>query len=125
MLMDFDPNIRLVIISDKDGKIEWSSKRSGDLLKVPLAETKYALKKEAEDWMERTKFQDRNIVGKGLYHITAFEKTKRVTMPIDAFHLLFISVNNEPMKNTKKKSYGKLVEMGKILSIVEFVNTVE
>ena len=30
-----------------------------------------------------------------------------------------------PLKNSKTKSYGQLVEMGKILSIVDFVNTFE
>lgn len=60
-----------------------------------------------------------------MYHITSFEKIKRISIPIDAFHLLFISVDNEPLKNSKTKSYGKLVEMGKIMSIVDFVNTFE
>ncbi len=60
-----------------------------------------------------------------MYHITSFEKIKRITLPIDAFHLLFISVDNTPLKKSKKKSYGRLVEMGKILSIVDFVNTFE
>ena len=42
----------------------------------------------------------------------------RVTIPVDAFHLLCINVDNEPLVKSKKKSYGRLVEMGKIMSIV-------
>jgi hypothetical protein len=125
MLMDYDESIRLAIISNTSGDILWHSKRNDAKLQVPIAETKKALKRESDDWIDRCKTADRAALGRALYHITSFEKTKRVTLPIDAFHLLFISVDNTPMKNTKNKSYGKLVEMGKILSIVDFVNTFE
>lgn len=125
MLMDFDESIRLAAISNTSGDILWHSKRNDAKLQVPLAETKKALRRESNDWVDRCKAEDRTALGHALYHITSFEKTKRVTLPIDAFHLLFISIDNTPMKNTKKKSYGKLVEMGKILSIVDFVNTFE
>jgi hypothetical protein len=125
MLMDFDENIRLAIISDTEGNILVSSKRDAVKLQVPLAETKRALKRESDDWIDRCKAADRVPLGEPLYHITSFEKSKRITLPIDAFHMLFISVDNTPMKNTKKKSYGRMVEMGKLLSIVDFVNTFE
>ena len=125
MLMDFDENIRMAVISNTNGDILWSSKRTSEKLQVPLTETKRALKRESDDWIDRCKAADRTALGHALYHITSFEKTKRVTLPIDAFHMLFISIDNTPMKNTKKHSYGRLVEMGKILSIVDFVNTFE
>jgi len=125
MIMDFDPAVRVAIISDTQGKIIVSSKRSGLPLQVPLDETKRALKRESDDWIDRCKSVDRAPLGEPLYHITSFEKTKRVTLPMDAFHMLFLSIDNTPMQNTKKHSYGRLVEMGKILSIVDFVNTFE
>ncbi len=37
-------------------------------------------------------------------------------------HILFISIDNFQSKSSNKKSYGHLVEMGKIMSIVDFVN---
>ena len=125
MLMDYNNSIRFAAISDTDGKILWHSKRNDVKLKVPLAETKKAMIREAEDWIDRSKFEDRNELGRAMYHITSFEKIKRITIPIDAFHLLFVSVDNEPLAKTKRKSYGRLVEMGKIMSIVDFVNTFE
>ena len=125
MLMDYNGSIRFAAISDTDGTILWHSKRNDVKLKVPLAETKKAMKREAEDWMDRSKLEDRNDLGRAMYHITSFEKIKRITIPIDAFHLLFVSVDNEPLAKTKRKSYGRLVEMGKIMSIVDFVNTFE
>ena len=125
MLMDFNSSIRLAVISNTSGEILWNAKRKDTKLKIPLSETKKALRREASDWVERCKLEDRNNIGRAMYNITSFEKIKRVSIPIDAFHLLFISVDNEPLTKSKTKSYGKLVEMGKIMSIVDFVNTFE
>ncbi|WP_420545893.1 hypothetical protein [Nitrosopumilus sp.] len=125
MLMDFDNAIRFAAISNTSGEILWHSKRDSAKMKIPLSETKKTLKREAIDWVDRCKLEDRNNLGRAMYHITSFEKLKRISIPIDAFHLLFISVDNEPLKKSKTKSYGKLVEMGKIMSIVDFVNTFE
>ena len=125
MLMDFDSSIRFAAISNTSGKILWHSKRDDTERMIPLSETKKTLQREGSDWIDRCKLEDRNNLGRAMYHITSFEKIKRITLPIDAFHLLFISVDNTPLKKSKKKSYGRLVEMGKILSIVDFVNTFE
>ena len=125
MLMDFDNTIRFAAISNTSGEILWHSKRDSAKMKIPLSETKKTLKREAIDWVDRCKLEDRNNLGRAMYHITSFEKLKRISIPIDAFHLLFISADNEPLKKSKTKSYGKLVEMGKIMSIVDFVNTFE
>ena len=83
-------------------KILWHSKRNDIKIKVPLSETKRALVREADEWTERCKLEDKNNLGRAMYHITSFEK-KRITIPIDAFHLLLVSVDNEPLKNSKKK----------------------
>ena len=125
MIMDFNSSIRLAVISDTSGEILWNAKRKDTKLKIPLSETKKALRREASDWVERCKMEDRNNIGRAMYNISSFEKIKRISIPIDAFHLLFISVDNEPLTKSKTKSYGKLVEMGKIMSIVDFVNTFE
>jgi len=125
MLMDFDNSIRFAAISNTSGEILWHSKRDDTKLMVPLSETKKTLQREGSDWIDRCKLEDRNNLGRAMYHITSFEKIKRITLPIDAFHLLFISVDNEPLKKSKRKSYGRLVELGKIMSIIDFVNTFE
>jgi len=58
-----------------------------------------------------------------MYHITLFERIKRITIPTDVFHLLFVSVDNEPLKKTKTKRYRHLIEIDKILSIVDFIKS--
>ena len=45
---------------------------------------------------ERTKITDK--VGRGMYVIAAYEKIKRITIPLDNNnHILFISVDNSPL----------------------------
>jgi len=122
MLMDFDNTIRVAIISNPDGEILWNSKRTDTKIKIPLSETKKALQREGADWIDRCKLEDRGNLGRAMFHITSFEKIKRITIPLDNGHLLFISIGNTPLKTSKAKSYGHLVEMGKIMSIVDFVN---
>ena len=55
-------------------------------------------------WDERPKIT--GLVGKGMYVIAAYEKVKRITIPLNNNQILFVSVSNTPLKNSKKKSYG-------------------
>lgn len=122
MLMDFNKDIRFAAVCNKDGEILWNSQRTGIKNMIPIADTKKTIKRALGAWDERTKIAD--IVGRGLYVIAAYEKIKRITIPLDNNHILFISVNNAPVSSSsKKRSYGHLVEMGKIMSIVDFVNS--
>ena len=121
MLMDFNRDIRFAAVCTKDGEILWNSKRNNVKNYVPLPDTKKTLQRAANAWEERSKIT--GLVGKGLYVIAAYEKIKRITIPLDNKHILFISIDNTPMKSSNKKSYGHLVEMGKIMSIVDFVNS--
>jgi len=120
MLMDFNKDVRFAAVCNSKGEILWHSQRTGIRNIVPLADTKKTLQRAVGAWEERAKVS--NIVGRGLYTIAAYEKIKRITIPLDKGNLLFISVDNTPLKTSKGKSYGHLVEMGKIMSIVDFVN---
>ena len=121
MLMDFNKSIRFAAVCNRDGEIMWHSQRTGIKNIIPLADTKKTLKRAVGSWAERSKVTE--IVGRGLYTIAAYEKIKRITIPLERGNLLFISVGNTPLKTSKGKSYGHLVEMGKIMSIVDFVNS--
>ena len=87
---------------------------------ISLEDTKKTLKRAISAWQERSKIEDK--VGRGMYVIAAYEKIKRITIPLENNNLLFISMDNTPLKMSKGQSYGNLVEMGKIMSIVDFVN---
>lgn len=120
MLMDFNESIRFTAVCNSKGEILWNSQRAGIRNIIPLADTKKTLQRAVNAWQERSKVTDK--VGRGLYVIAAYEKIKRITIPLENGHLLFISIGNTPLKSSKGKSYGHLVEMGKIMSIVDFVN---
>ena len=120
--MDFNDSIRFAAICDSRGDILWHSQRSGVRNVIPLSDTKKTLQRAIGAWQERAKITDK--VGRGLYVIAAYEKIKRITIPLDRGNLLFISVANEPLQKSKNKSYGHLVEMGKIMSIVDYVNSI-
>ncbi len=120
MLMDFNESIRFAAVCSPQGEILWNSQRAGIRNIIPLEDTKKTILRSVDAWQERAKIT--NIVGRGLYVIAAYEKIKRITIPLEKGNLLFISVGNTPLKTSKGKSYGHLVEMGKIMSIVDFVN---
>ncbi len=120
MLMDFNESIRFAAVCDSKGEILWNSQRAGIQNIIPMADTKKTLQRAIGAWQERSKVTDK--VGRGLYVIAAYEKIKRITIPLENGNLLFISVDNSPLKTSNRKNYGHLVQMGKIMSIVDFVN---
>ena len=83
---------------------------------ISIEETKESVKRAAKSWNARGKL---SLNGAGTYTITAYEKIKRITIPLDDDHILFISTDNVPKYD---KDYGRLVGMGDIMSIVEFIN---
>ncbi|MGH1567053.1 MAG: hypothetical protein ACRBB5_06510 [Nitrosopumilus sp.] len=84
-------------------------------------ETKRTLLHTIPAWEENMEVT--NNVESGLYSITSYEKIKRISIPLDDEKMLFISINNELSSQTKTKNYGHVAEMGKILSIVDFVKS--
>ena len=125
MLMDYEPTVLISAISDTKGNILWNTIRDDSEIQIPLEEIKKTLVRESSDWITRCKIEDSDDLGRAMYHIASFEKVKQVTIPLDAFHMLLIYVDNTPLTKTKTKSYGRYVQMGKIMSIVDFVNTFE
>ena len=121
MLMDFNETIRFAAVVNPNGEILWNSQRKGIKNIVPFEETKQTIFRAMNAWKENFKIQ--NLVGNGLYSISSYEKIKRISIPLGDGNLLFVTVNNDPKKNTRTKSYGHLAEMGKILSIVDFIKT--
>jgi len=115
MLMDFNKNVRFAAVCDTDGQILWHSQRDDVKNLIPLAETKNTVKRAAKSWESRNGLQSQT--GRGMYAIASYAKIKRITIPLDEDNLLFISLDNTP---TKEGSYGKVADMGKIMSIVDF-----
>jgi len=123
MIMDFNDTVRFAAVTDEKGEILWNSQRTGLKNIVPVSETKQTILRALHAWKENASVK-KNI-GSGLYSISSYEKIKRISIPLDNGKLLFCSVNNDPLKSSinKRKSYGHLADMGKILSIVDFIKS--
>jgi len=113
MIMESSKDVRFAAVSDMNGKILWSSTRTNVKHILTLEETKETLKRAISAWKSR--FNITYKVGREMYTITAYDKIKRVTIPLDKDHMLFITLDNEC---TAK--YGKLTNLGPIMSIVDW-----
>ena len=116
MLMDFNDSVRFAAVSDSSGNLLWNSQRDGVSNIVPIEKTKATMSRSRGEWDESASAADH--IGNGLYSITSYAKIKRITIPLSDGNMLFISVNNKPMKNAKNTSYGHLVEMGEFFQLL-------
>ena len=84
-----DPNIRLVTICDLNGKIIYSEHREGVKNLLTPEESKKSLELAVNAWKTRSQLAPK--IGKGKYVLAEYEKIKRITMPLDDNHLLYIT----------------------------------
>src|ERR687889_919078 len=92
-VMNLDPNIRLVTICDLDGKIKHSDHRQGVKNLLTPEESKESLELAVNSWKIRSKLAPK--IGKGKYVLAEYEKMKRITMPLDSNHILYITTEIE------------------------------
>jgi hypothetical protein len=92
-IMSMDPKIRLVTICDNDGKIIYSDHREGVKNLLSPEESKESLEMAVGSWKKRTKLESK--IGKGKYVLAEYEKIKRITIPLNYKHLLYITTEVE------------------------------
>ena len=110
MILGEIPSSRVAIICDHDGNILWNSIRDNTTSYLSMDETKESLKRSIEAWQERNKLSAK--IGNGKYAIVAYDKIKRITIPLPNGHLLFVSLEGEEFGNVQN-----------IMAIVNWVNT--
>jgi len=108
MIMEANQYVRYTAICDTKGEILWNSHRNDVNNILTLYETKTSLKRSIDTWKTRDELSSK--IGKGQYAIVAYDKIKRITIPLPNNHMLFVSVEG------KKPAYIK-----DILSIVDYV----
>jgi hypothetical protein len=91
-IMNVDPKIRLVTICDLNGKIMHSDHREGVKNLLSPEESKKSLELAVNAW-KRSTLQSK--IGKGKYVLAEYEKIKRITMPLDDEHILYITTEVE------------------------------
>src|ERR671926_866547 len=92
-IMNTDPNVRLVTICDINGKIMYSDHRQGVKNLLSPEESKKSLELAVNSWKTRSGLEPK--IGKGKYVLAEYEKIKRITMPLDDKHLLYVTTEVE------------------------------
>jgi len=97
-IMDHDKNIRFATICNMVGDIEVTGQSEGIEKFLTAEETKENLESAAKAWIHARKTIAKKI-GKGLYTLTAYEKLKRVTVPLEDGFLLLATMDNTCEQN--------------------------
>ncbi len=92
-IMDSDVNIRHSIVADAEGNIITVNHRAGVTKYLSEEETAASLKRAASAWKGRKQLSPK--IGPGVYALAVFEKITRITLPLGANNLLFVSMGSE------------------------------
>jgi hypothetical protein len=91
--MKLDPKIRMVTICDSNGKIMFTDHKPGVTNLLSPEESKKSLEMAVNAWKTRTELAGK--IGKGKYVLAEYKKIKRITMPLDDDHLLYITTETD------------------------------
>jgi hypothetical protein len=94
-ISSLDGNIRMVTISDTNGKIMHSDHRPGVTNLLTPDESRKSLEMAVNAWKSRSQLAPK--IGKGKYVLAEYEKIKRITMPLGDKHLVYVTT--EPQAN--------------------------
>ena len=100
---------RIAIICDHNGTILWNSIRNNTTSYLSVDETKESLRRAIDSWDQRGKLSSK--IGAGKYAIVAYDRIKRITIPLPNRHLLFVSLEGEEFGSIKN-----------IMTIVDWVD---
>ena len=113
VLMMSNKKVRFSAICNLEGKLLFQKRREDIRELFSLEETQKQLSGTIDSWKSRSEIKEK--IGKPMYSITSYEKIKRMTIPIDDAHLLFISMDNkeeevEKFRNINIKNISALLE---------------
>ncbi len=106
MIIDGYKDVRYIGVCDADAKILVENHREGVENILTLEETQAMLKRACENWKIRHEISPK--VGKGKHIIVSYDKIKRVTIPLENGHLIFLSVDSD--KDAHIKDIMKIVD---------------
>ena len=87
--MRIDPKVRFATIFDINGIILYSAHREGITNLLSPEENQKTLEQAINAWKSRNEYA--NKIGKGKYVLAVYEKIKRIVMPLDEEHFLYIT----------------------------------
>jgi len=98
--MKISKDIRFATICDMNGEVKYSEHRAGAKNLLTNRESLKSLESAARSWKMRNESSDK--IGKGQYVLAEYGKIKRITLPLDNQHLLYLTVN-------KKSDHNKII----------------
>jgi hypothetical protein len=88
-ILKVDKKIRYATIFDMSGIIKYSGHRKDVSSLLTPIESKKSLQQAINAWKSRNEFADK--IGKGKYVLAVYDKIKRITLPLDDEHLIYIT----------------------------------
>ena len=88
-ILKLDPQIRFAGVCDDSGEIKFGGHREGINNLLSVDETKRSNLQAFARWGLRNSLAPK--IGRGKYAMAEYEKIKRITVPLENYHLLLIT----------------------------------
>jgi hypothetical protein len=92
-ILNLDPKIRFAGICDETAEIKYGGQREGINNLLSSEETKRSNLQALARWGLRNSLPHK--IGKGKYAMAEYEKIKRITAPLENYHLLLVTTEVE------------------------------
>ena len=89
--MKISPAIRYATITDLNGRIKSSGHKKGVRNLLTTKESLKSLKSSASIWKARNQISGK--IGRGKYALAEYGKIKRIVIPLDDAHLLYLTTS--------------------------------
>lgn len=100
-ILNLDPKIRFAGVCDESGEIKYGGQREGIKNLLSSDETKRSNLQALARWGLRNSLASK--IGKGRYAMAEYEKIKRITVPLENYHLLLVTTELET-------DHGKIID---------------
>jgi len=107
-VLKISPEIRFVIISNLLGEVKYSQNKTGVKNLLTHKESLSSLESATRAWTLRNSFSSK--IGKGEFVIAQYGKIKRITIPLNQDHLLYLTT-------TKKADHDKIINKASKLKL--------
>lgn len=110
-VLKISPNIRFVTISNLLGEVKYSKNKTGVRNLLTKRESISSIESAARAWTLRNSFSSK--IGKGEFVLAQYGKIKRITIPLDKDHLLYLTTTRQA-DHYKIISKATKLKLGKI-----------
>ena len=91
--LKISPDVRYATVCDMEGQVMYSEHRAGAKNLLTSRESLKSLESAARAWRLRNEFSSK--IGKGEYVFAQYGKIKRIAIPLDENHLLYLTTTKK------------------------------